>query len=113
MSSRMRFYTQIMSAQAALNTLSTELSNADLVACNELVYYIVFGAGTNAGGVQVETAHLSGYTGTWAPEGSAIAWAAASKVHTVRVQGASFVSRARISTGIVGGTVDIYVMGLD
>lgn len=109
----MRFFKKILDAKSALNALSDELSNADLVACNELVYYIVFGPGTNAGGVQVETAHVSAYAGTWAPEGSAVAWAAADKVHTVRVQGASFVSRARISTGITGGTVDVYVMGLD
>jgi hypothetical protein len=113
MSSRMRFYRQIITAGVAINTLSDELSNADLVACNELVYYIVFGALTSAGAVQIETAHVSGYSGTWAAEGSPAAWSAATKVSTVRVQGASYVSRARISTGVVGGSVDVFVMGLD
>jgi hypothetical protein len=84
-----------------------------LVACDEITYYIVFGPGTSAGAVQIETAHVSAYAGTWAAEGSPVAWAAADRVHTVRIQGASSFSRARISTAIVGGTVDVYAIGSD
>lgn len=113
MSSRMRFYKQIGDDLILINAVTDELSNPDLVAVTELTYYIVFGPGTSAGAVQIESAHVSGYAGTWAAEGSPVSWSAASKVHKVSVSGASFVSRARISTAIVGGSVDIFAMGLD
>lgn len=113
MSSRVRFFKKIMDAQSALNTVSDELSPADLVAVNELTYYIVFGAGTGAGAVQAESAHVSAYTGTWAAEGSPAAWSVASKVSKISITGASFVARCRISTGVTGGTVDVWALGLD
>lgn len=99
-----------MDAKSALNALSDEIKPSDLGSVEELTYYIVFGAGTSAGAVQIESAHLPGYTGTWAAEGTPVAWAAATKVHKVSIQGASYVARARISTAIVGGTIDIYVV---
>lgn len=108
---RFRFYRKIMDAQSALNALSSELSPADLGSVDELSFYIVFGAGTSAGAVQIESSHLTGYTGTWAAEGSPVAWVAATRVHKVSVAGVSFISRARISTGIIGGTVDVYAVG--
>lgn len=107
---RFRFFRKILDAQSALNTVSSELSPADLGSVDELSFYIVFGPGTSAGAVQIESAHEVGYTGTWAAEGSPIAWAAASRVHKVSIAGASYVTRARISTGIVGGTVDVHVI---
>lgn len=108
---RFRFYKKILDAKSALNAVSDELSASELSGIQELTYYIVFGAGTSAGAIQPETAHVKGYTGTWAPEGSAVSWAAATRVHKVSISGASFVSRVRISTGIVGGTVDVYALG--
>ena len=108
---RQRFFKQIMTAGSSLNALSDELSNADLVGVSDLTYYIVFGAGTNAGALQPESAHVSGYTGTWAAEGSPVSWAAASRVHKVSISGASFVARVRISTGVTGGTVDVWALG--
>lgn len=107
---RQRFFRKIMTAQSALNAVSDEIKPADLSSVEELTYYIVFSAGTSAGAVQAESAHLPGYTGTWAAEGSAVAWVSASKVHKVSIQGASYVDRVRISTGIVGGTVDVYAL---
>jgi hypothetical protein len=113
MSSRTRFMVKVIDAKSALNEVSARPTPADLVACNEITYYIVFGPGTSAGAVQIETAHDPLFAGTWAAEGTPVAWSAASKVSTVRVQGASFASRARISTLVVGGTVDVWAMGLD
>lgn len=113
MSSRMRFYKSIASALVALNAVSDELSSPDLVAVNELTLYIIFGAGTSAGAIQIESAHLSGYTGTWAAEGSPVAWSAENKVHKVSITGASFVVRARVSTLVVGGSVSVFALGLD
>lgn len=109
---RFRFFKQVMAAQSALNALSTELSPTDLGSVDELTYYIVFGAGTGAGAVQIESAHTTGYTGAWAAEGSPVAWVQASKVHKVSIAGASYVSRARISTLVTGGTVDVYAEAL-
>lgn len=107
---RLRFFKQLMSAKSVLNELSTELSPVDLGSVDQLSYYIVFGPGTSAGSVQIESAHQAGYTGTWAAEGAAVAWAAASKVHKLSIAGSSFVSRARISVAVVGGTVDVYAV---
>ena len=107
---RLRFFRKIMDAKSALNAVSDELKPTDLGSVNELSLYIVFGAGTSAGAIQVESAHLEGYTGTWAAEGSPVAWAAANRVHKVSIAGESYVTRARISTGIVGGTVDVYAV---
>jgi hypothetical protein len=102
-----------MFAKVNINEVSIILTNPDLVAVNEITYYIVFSAGTSAGAVQVETAHDPLFAGTWAAEGTPVAWAVANSVRTVRVQGASYISRARISTAIVGGTVDVWAMALD
>lgn len=108
---RFRFFKKILDAKSAINTTSDELSSNDLAGVSDLTYYIVFGAGTSAGAIQPETSHLKGYTGTWAAEGNPIAWAAASSVKIVRITGTSFIGRVRISTGIVGGTVDVYAVG--
>jgi hypothetical protein len=105
----MRLWRKILDAKSALNAVSDELNASDLGSIDELSFYIVFGAGTSAGAVQIESAHLTGYTGTWAAEGSAVAWVAATRVHKVSIAGTSFITRARISTGIVGGTVDVWV----
>jgi hypothetical protein len=97
-----------MTAKSALNELSLELGPSDLGSVDQLSFYIVFGPGTSAGAIQIESAPVAGYTGTWAAEGTPVAWAAASRAHKVSISGASVVTRARISTGIVGGTVDVY-----
>lgn len=107
---RLRFFRQIMIAKSTNNDVSDELSPVDLGSVDELSFYIVFGPGTASGAVQVESAHLTKYTGIWAPEGAAVSWVAASRVHKVSITGSSYISRARISTVIVGGTVDVYAV---
>lgn len=107
---RFRFWKQILVASSALNTLSEEIRLPELGSANELTYYIVFGPGTSSGAVQIESAHENGYIGTWAPEGPPIAWVSQNRVHKTNIQGISFVSRARISTAIVGGTVIIWAV---
>jgi hypothetical protein len=99
-----------MTDLSALNALSSELNPVDLGAVQELSFYIVFGAGTSAGAIQIESSHLEGYAGTWAAEGSPTAWSAASKAHKVSITGSSYVTRARISTAVVGGTVSVYAV---
>lgn len=103
---------QIMTAKSALNAVSDEVGPNDLGNTRDVIYYIVGSAGVASGAVQIESSHLKGYTGTWAPEGAAIT-VTADTVKTVRVSGAGFISRARVSTVLAGGTVDVYVTALD
>lgn len=100
---------KVIDAKTAQNAVSREIGPSELASVTELVYYIVFGHGTSAGAVTIETSPITGYTGTWAIEGAAVAWAAQDTVRTVRVTGMSFISRARISTTVADGTVDVYV----
>lgn len=104
------FFKQIMDAKSALNAVSDELGAVELSNINELTYYIVFSAGTVSGAVQPETSHLSGYTGTWSPEGSPIA-SGNDVVKHVMITGVTQARRVRISTVLGGGTVSIWAMG--
>lgn len=109
MSVRFRFFKQIITALSALNAVSEVLKSPELGSTSEVTFYIVFGPGTGAGAIQIESAHDPNYTGTWAAEGSPVAWVAASRVHKLSVTSANIAMRARISTGVTGGTVDVYV----
>lgn len=72
--------------------------------------YIQTSAGVSAGAVQLETAEDSAYAGTWAPLGSPVTVPAASSETVVQVTGAFGAIRARISTGISGGTVSVFLV---
>lgn len=109
MAQRTRLYAQLLVAQAALNTAGQV--PADLLpSARELTLYVYFGPGTNGGSVTIEEAHSPTFTGTWATVGSAVNWAAADRVHAVSVTGAHLALRARISTGITGGTVSVWAV---
>lgn len=102
--------TEIMTAKSALNELSTEIGPVRGSNMNEFTIYIVGSAGVASGAVQVEEAHLAGYTGTWAAVGAPVT-VAATTVKTVKASGVGFVYRARISTVLAGGTVSVLAMG--
>jgi hypothetical protein len=106
-----KFYRQIMNAKSAINALSDELNPVELANITELTYYIVSSAGVSAGAVQPETAHESGYSGTWSPEGSVVSFTTATTVKHVSITGISNWRRCRISSAIVGGSVSIFAMG--
>lgn len=72
----------------------------------EHTLYITGSAGISAGAVQLETAPSPDYTGTWAALGSPVT-AVASSVAVAQVTGCFGALRARISTTVVGGTVDV------
>jgi len=110
MANTFKFFTQIMTAKSALNALSDEIGPVELANIDEITYYFVFSAGTSAGAVQPETAHLTGYTGTWSPEGTAVTFGD-NVVKHVSITGVSQVRRVRISTGLTGGTVTVFAMG--
>lgn len=99
--------TKIITALSALNAIGLMDDAANL---HDVTFYIEFGAGTASGGVTIESAAQPGYAGTWVAE-SVVAWAAASKTHVVRLVGVSGALRARISTVIGSGTVDVWAMG--
>jgi hypothetical protein len=94
--------------QSALNA-SGVLGQPYAAECREFAVYIIWGAGTSAGGVTIESATTSTYTGTWAPVTTAVAWSAASKQDLVSITGAHMNLRARISTLVTGGTVSTWV----
>jgi hypothetical protein len=104
------FRRQIMSGLSALNAVSDVLNMTDVGNINEITFYIVGSAGIGAGAVQVEEAHADDYAGAWAPNGSPVN-AVVSGEATVKITGVSAAMRARISTAIVGGTVDIWAVG--
>lgn len=98
-----------------INTVSDELGPVEMANIEELTYYYVFSSGVSAGAMQAETAHHSAikepkFEGTWSPEGSPIA-GADNVVKHVMISGITNWRRVRISTAIVTGTVDVYVMG--
>lgn len=68
---------------------------------------VVFGAGTSAGTVLIESAHDAAFAGTWMLEAT-LAWAVVSSVKHASIVGPRRALRYRISVAIVGGTVDIY-----
>lgn len=94
----------MLSSASALNAAGTLAGASIMPACRESVIYIKWGAGVGAGGVTVESADDSAYTGTWAPL-AVVAWSAASKEDIVQITGVHLNLRTRISTLVTGGTV--------
>ena len=69
-------------------------------------------AGVASGAVQPESADVADYTGTWNPIGGGpITVPAASSIYEYEFTGRFSAIRARISTIVVGGTVDISYVG--
>lgn len=77
----------------------------------EWIAFVKFNAGTSAGQVVVEAAHIASYAGTWSNVGT-INWAAADRVHHVAISGIFEAIRLRV-VSITGGTVDGWVKGAD
>lgn len=105
---RLKGWYQLITAKSALNEAGV-LSHPEVGGAGYTTFYVVFGAGTSAGVVLIETSHSDSYAGAggWALLGT-VTWSAAEKVHSVSVVGGFRNLRARISTAIVGGTVDVY-----
>lgn len=72
----------------------------------EVGIYVEWSAGVTAGVVTIEVASSQDYVGTWASLAT-INWVAASKVDIVNITGVFGAIRARISTAIVGGTINV------
>jgi hypothetical protein len=102
---------KVIAAQSAGATVggigASKTSGRFAIAC-----YTVFGAGTSAGVVTLETAPYPEFTGTWFSLGT-MTWTAANDTKFLRADGPFMAVRARISTAIVGGTVDVYLQAVD
>lgn len=106
----MAFARKVISAGSALNAAGA-IGPVDMQNITELAMMVVFGAGTSAGAVQLEEGPAIDFTGTWAVIGAPIAWAAANSTLVRRSTGVGLAARARISTAVVGGTVDVWLIG--
>lgn len=88
---------------------STALGTGTMPNCRETAVYVVWGAGTNAGVVTIESSYDSAYTGTWASLATST-WASASKQDIVQITGIHGALRARVSTTVTGGTVSVFAI---
>jgi hypothetical protein len=104
------FFKKIGTGLSALNAVTDELSAVECANVENITFYIVGNAGVATGAVQPEESHLKGYTGTWAPIGSPITVAALT-CKTAKALGPVQSLRARVSTVMGGGTVDVWVQG--
>lgn len=101
---------EVLIAQGSAEDVAGSLGKVLVSAVRELAVYVVFSPGTSAGAVAIKGAHDLDFTGTWANIGT-VTWAAANRVHHVAVTGVHLAVRARISTAIEGGTVDVLAVG--
>lgn len=98
-----------------LQPAGTTTGNGTVLATTRTVrehrFIITGSAGVATGAVQPETSNDPNYAGTWVALGSPITVVASSKL-SVAVEGVLECVRARISTNITGGTVQVdYVAG--
>ena len=110
MSERTVISKKLIDNLTALDTTGTTLGPSYCSQAREWTFTVVFRTGTTAGAVMIEAAHDADFTGTWAQQGSTVTWAAANRAHTVSITGSFLALRARISTVITGGGVDVYVV---
>lgn len=101
--------TQLISAGAT--AAESKANAADLSGAKNIGVYVIFGAGTSAGSVVIETAHDRAYTGAWHTVAT-IAWSAANKVHYVSNVGPLMALRARVVLA-TGGTVDVHLVATE
>lgn len=82
---------------------------------DRLTVYILFGTGTSAGKVQLQSAPYHDYPGTnvWANEGSSIDWAAADSTKALHIDGVYGQLRLDISTAVADGTIRAWVIGIN
>lgn len=106
------FVEKVITASSALDTAGA-WSAARTRGQAAAAITVIFGAGTSAGAVTLETAPYAEYTGVWHIAATATWAVAANKVVYARADGPFMAIRARISTAIVGGTVDVYMHAVD
>jgi hypothetical protein len=104
MSQRVQHFTKLLTAQAALDTAARVRD--DLIAnCREHTFYATWTGAVSAGVITIEASADPTYTGTWSSIGT-INFVAGACKH-LSVTGCHRSIRVRISTAVVGGTVDV------
>lgn len=96
---------KLLTAQSVIETTGV-LNEVTGSKAQGTLIVVTFGPGTSAGVVMIEGAANPDYTGTWAVLAT-ITWVAASRAHETFITGSFLGRRVRISTAIVGGTVDV------
>jgi hypothetical protein len=96
---------KVLDAKAALNTVSDWIPTR---LANKIVAWLEWGAGTSAGVVKLQGAPTNIYAGT--PEDlHTFNWAAASTFDLETIEKTYPFVRLKITTAVVGGTVDGYI----
>jgi hypothetical protein len=75
----------------------------------EFTFHVLFGAGTTAGVIKVETSHDPAFTGTWAVIAT-VSWATANTAHYVSLTGCFRALRLRFSSDAVNGTASAWMI---
>ncbi len=100
----------ILVAAAATTTTPTILAISPGITHHQII--IKTSAGVASGAIQVETSAVVPFTGTWAPVGGGpITVPAASSQAEYNFEGVYSFIRARITTVIGSGTVDVSYLG--
>lgn len=105
-----QFHLTLMDGKSVDETASTVIGPAYMGQVQEWTIYVVFDQDTTSGVVTIEAAHRADFGGTWHSL-STVTWAVANSVQLVSVTGVHQAVRARISTVIGGGTVDVFAVG--
>lgn len=98
---------RIISGLSALNAAGV-LPAYETQRAGRIAFLIHFAPGTTAGAVVIEESHDVSFMGTWAVLAT-VTWTAADRVHSVVTAGPHRAIRARISTAVAGGTVNVDV----
>lgn len=100
---------KLLNAAKAQNTAGV-VGPAVCSQCREHTFVAKFRAGATGGVVTIEAAADPNDTDTWASVGT-ITWAAANRSHYLSVAGVHLSLRARVSTAVDGGGVDVDYVG--
>lgn len=99
---------KVLTAASALDATHTALF---LPHYSIIRFFIVSGAGVASGDVQLEAAMSPSFAGTWLVIGAALTVPAANAIANQVAANSSFpYVRARISTIVAGGTIDVWIV---
>lgn len=104
---------KLLDAKSALNATGTVPDVFGTLGITRTTHVVKWGTGVSAGAVIIEVADDSSYTGTWAPVATITYTSGSPKADYAYVEGHYGSIRHRISTVLVGGTVDSFIQGAD
>ncbi len=104
------FHKVVINAASAINTKGA-IGGSFIPQIREFAAHCNWSTGVSVGEVKIEAADDDAYTGTWAPLATVTYSAGSPNQDIVQITGTAVAYRARISTGVVGGTVTVTVVG--